>query len=44
MGDTSVYIRAKNTITGNYEEFTMDVSEAVDVLRNLMEFLQKKKE
>jgi len=44
MGDTTVYIRAKNTVTGNYEEFTMDVSGAVDVLRNLMEFLRKKKE
>lgn len=41
MGDTTIYIRAKNTITGNYEEFSMDASRGVDALREMMEFLQQ---
>jgi hypothetical protein len=44
IGDTTTYVRAKNNITGNYEEFTMDVSDAVDVLRDMLTFIQKKKE
>lgn len=34
-GDSATYICAKNIYTQNYEEFTMDVSDAVDVLRSL---------
>lgn len=41
MGDTTIYVRAKNNTTGNYEEFTMDAADAVNVLRDLAEFLQQ---
>lgn len=44
MGDTTVYARAKNTITGNYEEFTMDAADAVDAIRDMLEFIQQTKE
>lgn len=44
IGDSTTYVRAKNDITGHFEEFTMDVSEAVDVLREMLEFLQQTKE
>ena len=35
FGDSATYICAKNIHTQNYEEFTMDVSDAVEVLRDL---------
>jgi hypothetical protein len=35
IGDSATYICAKNIHTQNYEEFTMDVSDAVEVLRDL---------
>jgi hypothetical protein len=35
IGDSATYICAINIHTQNYEEFTMDVSDAVEVLRDL---------
>jgi hypothetical protein len=40
IGESCVHIRAMNNISKDYEDFTMDVSLAVDVMRDLIEFLR----
>jgi hypothetical protein len=39
IGDVNVYVRAKNTITGNYEEFMMESTDAIGVFRDMIEFI-----
>jgi hypothetical protein len=39
IGKSHVNVRAMNTNTKNYEDFTMDVSLAVEVMRDLLDSL-----